>query len=348
MAEVFGKSGSDLRERIGSLGQVVRVDSLVEAEGPARGARRLRLVNGGGLELEVHPDRAMDLGQLTVDGIPVAWMSPTGIVAPEFREPEGLGWLRTFGGGLHATCGLDTFGPPSEDGGAELGMHGRIGAQPAVVTRMEATSAGVVVEGTIRQAGVFGENLVLRRKISSAAGSDTVVVDDTVTNESFEDSPHMVLYHVNLGWPLLDDDTVIDIPSTALTPRDVDAELGIADWREAGSPIPGYREQVFRHDVEGTEDVRLRVTNARLGVEFSLGISGAQLPCVYQWKMMGQGNYVLGVEPANCRNVFGRAAAREAGELPILSAGDSVSYRLEFRLRRVESADANLGEGEAA
>lgn len=348
MAEIHGVSGDDLRQRIGSLGQVVRVDSLIEAEGSARGARRLRLVNGGGLELEVHPDRAMDLGQLTIDGIPIAWMSPNGIVAPDFREPEGLGWLRTFGGGLLATCGLDTFGPPSTDEGVELGMHGRIGAQPAVITLIEATPEGVVIEGTIRQAGVFGENLVLRRRIASTAGSDSVVIDDTVTNESFEDSPHMVLYHVNLGWPLLDEDTAIDIPSTSVTSRDSDAEPGLAAWRTAGAPTPGYREQVFRHDVEGTEDIRLRVTNARLGVEFSLGFSGVQLPYVYQWKMMGQGNYVLGVEPANCRNVFGRAVAREAGELPILLAGESVSYRLEFRLRRIESGDARTGEGEAA
>lgn len=334
MAEIHGLSGNDLRERIGSLGQVVRVDSFIEAEGSARGARRLRLVNGGGLELEVHPDRAMDLGQLTVDGVPIAWMSPAGTVAPGLREPDGLGWLRTFGGGLLATCGLDTFGPPSTDGGVELGMHGRIGAQPAVVTRMEATPDGVTVEGTIRQARAFGENLVLRRSITSAAGSDTIVLEDTVTNESFDESPHMVLYHVNLGWPLLDDDTVIDIPSTAVTPRDADAKPGLAAWRTAGPPAPGYREQVFRHDVEAMAHVRLRVSNARLGLEFSLGFSGLQLPHVYQWKMMEQGNYVLGVEPANCRNPFGRAAAREAEELPFLPAGQSVSYRLEFRASR--------------
>lgn len=335
MPEVFGESGAELRKRIGSLAQVVRVDSFIEAEGPARGARRLRLVNGGGIEVELHPDRALDIGQVTIDGIPVSWMSPTGITAPEFFEPEGNRWLRTFGGGLLATCGLDTFGPPSEDAGQSLGQHGRIGAQPARITRAEATTEGVVVEGVIRQASVFGENLVLHRRISSAAGSDTILVEDTVTNEGFEECPHMVLYHANLGWPLLDDGTTIDIPSRSAKARDTDAEAGAATRAEVGPPVAGFREQVYLHDFDESADVRLRVTNPRIGVEFSMTFSRDTLPFLYQWKMVGQGHYVLGVEPANSANVFGRAKAREAGELPFLGAGASVHYRLEFRLRRV-------------
>lgn len=334
MPKVFGLSEADLRERVGTLAQVVRVDSLVEVEGPARGARRLRLVNGGGLEAEIHPDRALDLGRVTVDGIPISWISSTGITAPEFSEPEGYGWLRTFGGGLLATCGLDTFGPPSDDAGQRLGQHGRIGSVPAQVTRSEATADGVVIEGTIRQTSVFGENLVLHRRISSAAGSDTITVEDVVTNEGFAQTPHMILYHANLGWPLLDEDAVVDIPSHTVTHRDSDAEPGLDRWQSFDAPIAGFREQVYRHDFADDTDVLVKVTNDRLGVEFSLGFSSSALPHLYQWKMTGQGHYVLGVEPSNSPNVFGRAAARDAGELTFLAPGESARYRLDFRLRR--------------
>jgi len=350
MSKVFGATAPELRERIGVLAQVIRVDSFVETQGTARGARRLRLVNGGGIEIEVHPDRALDIGQVTIDGIPISWMSPTGIAAPEFYEPQGQGWLRTFGGGLLATCGLDTFGPPGEDAGETLGQHGRIGTRPAELIRTEATAEGVVVEGLVRQANVFGENLLLRRRISSAAGSDTVVIEDTVTNEGFVESPHMILYHANLGWPLLDADSTIEIPSTSAIPRDADAEPGLATRGEVGPPVAGFREQVYLHEfddaaADGRSDVQVRVTNPRLGVQFELAFSTVQLPYLYQWKMVGQGHYVLGIEPSNCRNVFGRKAAREAGELPVLAAGESVSYRLEFRLRRVETSAARF-EGE--
>lgn len=327
----------DLRERIGTLSQVLRVDEFVESQGPMRGARRIRMVNGGGIEVEIHPDRALDLGQTTVDGIPLAWMSPNGITAPQFYEPQGNGWLRTFGGGLMATCGLDTFGPPGEDQGVELGQHGRIGTQPATVTRAEATVDGVVVEGRVRQTGVFAENLLLERRISSSVGSDTVTVDDIVTNEGFEETPHMVLYHVNFGWPLLDEATTIDIPSSSATPRDAAAEVGIERRHEVGPPAPGFQEQVYRHDFDTDKQVWLRVANAKLNLEVALGFSAAALPCAYQWKMTGQGHYVLGIEPANCRNIFGRRAARAAGELPMLAAGQRVCYQLIFHLRRIKT-----------
>jgi hypothetical protein len=345
MPDVFGASRHDVRERVGALAQVARVDSFIEAEGAARGSRRLRIVNGGGLEIELHPDRALDIGQVTVEGVPIAWISPTGISSPESYEPEGQGWLRSFGGGLLATCGLDTFGPPSEDAGRTFGQHGRIGAQKATITRCEATPERIVVEATIRQAAVFGENFVLRRRISTEVGSDTVRLDDVITNESFSDEPHMILYHMNLGWPLVDERSVIDVPSIAVTPRDADAQGGLHVRSQLGAPVPGYREQVYLHTLDAGVRPVVTVTNPVRGIQFTLTFSGEQLPYLYQWKMVGQGNYVLGVEPSNSPNVFGRAAARAAGELPILRAGESVEYGLEFRVRRFDSSNPSAGRG---
>lgn len=334
MPEVYGRPASGLRDYVGALGQVVRVDSFVEQEGAARGARMLRLVNGGGLEAEIHPDRALDLGRVTVDGIPVTWMSSTSITAPWFAEPEGTGWLRTFGGGLLATCGLDTFGPPSEDAGVKLGMHGRIGTLPATVTRAEATAEGCVIEGTVRQTAVFGENLALHRRITSAAGSDTITVEDVVTNDGVEDAPHMIVYHANLGWPLLDEAAVLDIPSSVVYARDADAEAGIDSWRRFDRPTAGFREQVFRHDFPEDSEVLVRLTNDSIGVEFSVAFTSTELPHLYQWKMTSRRHYALGIEPSNTPNIFGRRAARDAGELPFLAPGASARYRLDFRLRR--------------
>lgn len=336
MPEVFGTPLSRLREKTGSLAQVLRVDSFTESEGSARGARRFRLVNGGGLEFEVHPDRAIDIGRATIDGIPVSWISPSGITAPQFYESSGDGWLRTFGGGLLATCGLDTFGPPSEDDGREFGQHGRIGTQPAQILQASASEEGVSIEGTVRQSTIFGENLLLSRRISSAAGSDTIVVEDTVTNEGFSPAPHMILYHINLGWPLIDDDTIVEIFSDSVAPRDPDAANGMADRGRIGAPVPGFQEQLFQHRVPPMCDLPARVTNPRIGVELGLSYSTSTLPALFQWKMVRAGIYALGLEPANSPNIMGRAAARAAGELPVLEAGASVSYHLELSLRRVE------------
>lgn len=335
MPDILGRAGSELRERVGSIAQVVRIDRLVETQGAARGTRRLRMVNGGGIELEVHPDRALDLGRLTVDGIPVSWMSPNGITAPQFYDPRGNGWLRTFGGGMLATCGLDTFGPPSEDAGNSYGLHGRIGAQPADVTRAEATEEHVCVEGCVRQSSVFGENLILERRISSVAGSSSITIYDSVTNESFIETPHMILYHMNVGWPLVDAGTQVDIPSCSVTPRDEVSEPGVSAWNMIEPPTANWQEQVYRHDFGEAKKVYTKVKNLQPALEFELVFESSQLPHLYQWKMMGKGNYVLGLEPSNCKNIFDRAAAREAEELPRLLPGQKKEYMLTLGFRRL-------------
>jgi hypothetical protein len=332
LAEVFGLPVEAALQRVGALAQVARLDSFMETDGPGRGTRRLRVVNGGGLEFEVHPDRGLDIGAATYDGLPLAWLSSTGIGSPSFYEPEGRGWLRTFGGGLMTTCGLDSFGPPADDEDGVVGMHGRIGTIPAHVTVSEATNERITVAGTVRQTAVFAENLLLSRRITSEVGSSSFTVEDTVTNDGSSASPHMVLYHVNLGWPLLDDGAIIDIPHATVQPRDADAEEGFGHQYDIGAPVRGFREQVYIHQA-GAERYA-SVTNKHRGLRFTLRFSET-LPAVFEWKMTATQHYVLGLEPANTPEICGRAAARAAGVLPRLEPGESVSYRLSFELERL-------------
>jgi hypothetical protein len=332
LADIFGVPVEQALQRVGGLGQVARIDSFVEADGPGRGSRRLRVVTGGGLEFDVHPDRALDIGAATFDGVPLAWLSSTGISAPSFYEPEGRGWLRTFGGGLMTTCGLDSFGPPADDEDGVAGMHGRIGAIPAHLTGAEATPERITVTGTVRQTAVFAENLLLRRRISSEVGSSSFTVEDTVTNEGSSASPHMVLYHVNLGWPLLDEGVVVDIPHATVEPRDADAAGGLGSRYDIGAPVRGFREQVYIH--RAGPDRYASVTNKDRGLRFTLRFSET-LPAVFEWKMTATQHYVLGLEPANTPEINGRAAARAAGLLPRLEPGATASYRLTFEMERL-------------
>jgi hypothetical protein len=284
-------------------------------------------VNGGGLEFDVHPDRALDIGAATVNGIPLAWISSTGITRPDAYEPAGRGWLRTFGGGLVTTCGLDSFGPPADDEDGVSGMHGRIGAVSARVSEVTVTPELITVAGEVRQSGVFQENLLLRRRITSRVGSSSFKIEDTVTNEGETSSPHMVLYHVNLGWPLLDAGTVIDIPAKSVTARDPDAVQGFEQRAEIGEPLVGTREQVYIHTAS-TERVA-RVTNAPRGLAMTLRYSET-LPALFQWKLTATKHDVLGLEPANTPELQGRAAARAGGNLPRLEPGESRSYVIEI------------------
>jgi galactose mutarotase-like enzyme len=153
-----------------------------------------------------------------------------------------------------------------------------------------------------------------------------------VTNEASSSSPHMVLYHVNLGWPLLDEGAVVDIAHTEVTPRDEAAERGLGHQHEIGAPVPGFAEQVFIHHCGGER--RATVTNEARGLRLTLRWSDS-LPAIFEWKMTATQHYVLGLEPANTPEIRGRAAARAAGDLPRLEPGESVDYRVEVEVERL-------------
>jgi galactose mutarotase-like enzyme len=192
----------------------------------------------------------------------------------------------------------------------------------------------VVVEGIMQQSALHGENLTLRRRVSSVIGSDTFTVDDVVTNEGPGEQPHMILYHVNLGWPLVEDGAVLSVPSQEIVPRDDVAAQGLANSSLITAPTPDALERVYLHTFEGTGHRDVSLENHRIGVALRMRFDLAALPVMYQWSLFREGSNVLGLEPANCAGVHGRAQTRADGNLPILQPGESVAYRIDFRLQR--------------
>ena len=333
----------ELLRRIGRLEQVAGIEPFVFDDGPARGVRAFRFRTGSGLSFDVVPDRGMDLSVAEHGGTPLAWLSPNGVVAPSFYEPTGEGWLRSFPGGLLVTCGLRNVGPPGEREGEELGLHGRASNTPASRVSYDASwdDEGCVLEarGHIREARVFGPNLVLRRRISARVGESRVRIEDEVENEGVVPEPLMVLYHINLGWPLLDETTRLVGPGKTgdpPEPRDEVARDGLGAWDRFAAPTPGFRERVFYHSpVAGGDGLaEARVENPPLGLSFSVRFRPEQLPEFVQWTMTGEGIYVLGLEPATCR-VGGRAAEEAAGRVIRLEPGETRLHRLEIEVSRL-------------
>lgn len=62
---------------------------------------------------------------------------------------------------------------------------------------------------------------------------------------------------------------------------------------------------------------------------------GLSFDHLFQWKQMGQGAYVPGIEPANSSTIEGRASARERGDLPLLQPGEDRVYSLTFRVEEI-------------
>lgn len=338
MAELFGRTWrrEDLLRRVGTVDALAGVRSAVADDGRERGSRSLHLHTGGGLEAVILSERALDLGPVRYRGVPLHWASPAGWAHPAYFEPEGSGWLRGFGGGLMVTGGLRQFGAPNRDEGEDLGLHGRVSHLPAERVAWHGAWHGdeyeLTVHGRVRQARLFGENLLLERTWRTRLGATWLELEDVVTNEGFEPQPHLILYHGQCGFPLLNDDATLHLDAVRTEPRDADAAERLERWPDLGAPQAGFRERVFRHEVRPDGDGwgRARVASPTAGLTLELAFDTAPLPHLYQWTMTGEGAYVLGLEPANAPAMLGRHAAREAGTLPWLQPGESRRYRLRW------------------
>jgi hypothetical protein len=322
---------------VGDIGQVGGVRMITLADGPERDLRAAELRTAAGLRFTVYLDRGMDIGPLEYRGVPLAWTSPTGPAAPAFYEPQGLGWLQTFHGGLLTTCGLTQAGPPADDNGEQLGLHGRISHTPARQISQGDTWDGDTysfwIEGRMRETSVFGHDLELKRRITACLDEARLVIEDQVTNTGGVAAPHMILYHINLGFPLLQAGSRLVAPSQEVIPRDEVAAPGLDEHTQFHAPTPGYAEQVFFHQMRADDDgfVKVVLRNDALGIGLQLRYRQQELPWFTQWKQMGWGTYTLGVEPGNCRPE-GRVAAREREALVELAPGEQVNYRVEINV----------------
>ena len=326
----------ELRRQTGSLDQLAGVRLVDLADGKARGMRAADVWTGSGLRFTLWLDRGMDVGPAEFAGRPLAWLHPALGTAGQF-EPHGLGWTRTFGGGLMTTCGLTFFGHPEQDGDEALGLHGRISHLPAQNVRVAAGWQGddylITVEGQVRQSVVFGENLLLTRRVTTRLGATSFLVEDRVRNDGFRRTPHMLLYHCNFGFPVVSPDSELRVlpADETVRPRDPDAARGLAAHTGFEAPDPGYAEQVFFHHPRPDESGRVTASifNRRLSFGGFVRYRAAELPVLAQWKMMGAGDYVCALEPAT-NHEAARARLREQGALRHLEPGEEVNYSLEF------------------
>lgn len=337
MVELFGRrwTRAELLERVGDVSQVGGARLVSFAEGPEAGVLAAEVRTGSGFNFSVLPGRGMDLGFAEYRGMPLCWRSSTGEVAAAFYEPEGEGWLRGFSGGLMATCGLTTAGWPSTDAGQELPLHGRASYLPArnvhVDGDWQADEYVMWVQGRTREAVVFGENVRLTRRVWARLGESRLFIDDVVDNLGHAPVPHMLAYHVNAGFPLLDDGSELVSSAEQIEPMTEEFAPAMVDQPRYGPPRADAQTAVLVHrpraDGEGWAQTTL--VNRRLGLGLYVRQRPDQLPFLWQWKHLAPGTYVGGIEPANC---FGRGRAddRARGTLRLLRPGERQVYNLEI------------------
>jgi len=350
---IFGYGRADVEKRIGHVSQVGGLRPFTLSDGRANGVRGVDFRTTTGLDFTVLLDRAMDISEARYKGMSLCWRSAAGDANPAFYDSRWIEWLWTFFGGLNTTCGLTQTGGPNTDQGEALGLHGRVSAAPAervsVREEWESDHLALEVSGVVREARLFGPELEMHRTIRARSDRAGFSVRDRIVNIGARPSPLMLLYHINLGFPLLDDGAEMILPSTKVVARDERARAEQERWAEIIGPATGYEERVYAHTMEADADgiVTYGLINRRLNIGVQVQYRKQELPFFTEWKMFGDREYVLGLEPANSPAI-GREALREKGQLVELGVGEATDAGFEVNVvegkqeldRLVENASA--------
>ncbi|MEM9829225.1 MAG: aldose 1-epimerase family protein [Bacteroidota bacterium] len=323
--------------------QLGGIETAVLDNGAGRGTRIAWVNTGSGLRYKVVLDRAMDIADAFFQQHSLAWLSHGGITSPQPLANHGMRWLKTFSGGLLTTCGLSHIGGPESDEYGERGLHGQISNTPTEVEsivqpNIASGKMDMSISGRVKETRVFGPSLELYRTISSTIGSPAIRIEDKVTNQGNTPAPHMLLYHCNLGWPLVDEGAKLIWQGEWQAPSGAPSRIFNADndFRTCPAPLDehsGTGEDVAFIDIQADENgiCTCGVHNSVLNLAVALRFLKKQLPWLTNWQHWGKGEYVTGLEPGT-NPPIGQSQARANRTLIQLEPGESREYSLEIEV----------------
>ncbi len=332
------------RERLASLDAYAGARLVTLGDGAERGVRVIEMRAGGGLEAEIVVDRGFDIGRLALGGETVSWHPPGGYRAPwlvDAGADRGFGFLTALSGFL-ATCGFDhtrlpgadttEYAPTYPGGEIDYPLHGHGAHQPArlVGYGLDETSATLWCEGEIIQARMHLGALRLRRRIEIPLGAGRIAITDRLDNIGPAAMPVMLLYHFNVGHPLVGEGAAFrfDPAEDLWSSGDFDPRAPF------GPPEPVQTSELSIHRPEPTAGwAACRFENPANGLALRLAFDAATLPFLQLLKMRGRGSYMAAIEPCSTSQRE-RHAAREAGEVPMLAPGESRTFALSIELTR--------------
>lgn len=325
----------DLLQRVGNIHQLGGTRHYVLNDGRAKGIASVDFDCGTGFRFTVLPDRGMDISLASFKGLNLVHQTANGEVHPAYFDPYGLGWLRTFFAGLLTTCGLTYLGGPVKDGDEELGAHGRQSTNPASqvcdLSRWEDDEYVLELSGVMDETVLFGDKIRLTRTITSRIGARSIAIRDVAENFGYKTSPFTILYHINPGFPLLDACSRLMLTAKQTRGCDDHSSTNISKMLQFSDPVPGFHEENFHHIMaaDPNGDAWAGTINPDLGLALYIRWDARVLPFMNEWKMMGQGDYVVGMEPCNvpCED---RVSLRKSGMLQHIEPGEKKELNVEI------------------
>ena len=302
-----------MKGQISNLTQIAYARRLTINDGKEQGLKIIDCDNGK-LRFILNESRALDVMQVYHQGQNVSFVSKNGF------NNKNCEFIKRFEGGMLYTCGLDAIG--GIDG---FDLHGSFHLNTANVVKVECNEQGITIEADIYSTALFGENLKMHRVIKSQLGSEKITLNDTLENLTFADQKYCLLYHVNLGYPLLDEGAKVLADVNKVTPRNEWSKKRESDRAIVSAPVDNEEETCYFLELNTPE---ISLENKTVGKKFTLSYSKDTLPAFIHWRSMASGDYAVGFEPST-------SVLDDGFSYKTLKAGQKIDFSLTFEIKNI-------------
>ena len=268
------------------------------------------LVQNGALEVLFNKDNALDITWVKYKGVNVSFLSKNGL------NDGARDFVGNFEGGFLYTCGMDNVSS-CVDGKP---VHGSLHYKKCERAYAYEQDGVLYVCGEVRETALFGKNLLMKRCF--AVTEHSITIEDTLENQGHLETDYVLLYHVNYGYPFLDEGLQMEIPAVKSEPLTEVAAKNKNDMFRITAPIDGGDEHVYYHTLS---EGKVRLTNPEKGVAVEMLYDIEDFPVTLEWKSMISGDYALGIEPSLTR--FDRFAMRT------LQPNEQKNYQIKINFR---------------
>lgn len=314
--------------------------------GALRGGKRegvqLLIIDTGKIRMAILPTRGMGIWKCWAGNsdLELGWQSPVkGPVHPMWVpifDPSGIGWLDGFDEFL-VRCGLESNGAPefAPNGTLKYPLHGRIANLPAhkLKISIDPLAGTLDVRASVEETRFLIRGLTLDVHMQFKVDQAAMAITDTVTNHSSRSTTMQLLYHINVGQPLLEAGSRVHAMLKKISPRNDHSAASIDQWSVYQPPTEGFAEQVYfgeaASDSSGWSTALLTDSRSENGLAVRYDVR--TLPYFNLWKNTAavEDGYVTGLEPAT-GFPNPRSFEEANGRLVTLAAGASKSFRLQL------------------
>lgn len=267
-------------KKISNVAQIRFAQEIVIAD------KRCILAQNGALEILFNKDNALDIVWVKYKGVNISFLSKNGL------NDGARDFVGNFEGGFLYTCGMDNVSGCVEG----KPVHGSLHYKKCDLAYAYEKDGVLYIYGEVRECALFGKNLLLKRTFTVT--EDSLSICDEVVNIGFTDTEYVLLYHINYGYPFLDEGLEMEVPAIKSDPLTAVAEENKKDMFRITAPVDGGDEHVYYHTLS---EGKIRLTNPQKGVGVEMLYDTADFPVTLEWKSMISGDYALGIEPSLTR-----------------------------------------------